>query len=527
MKSLSLKTRLGLGAATLGLATVLAAAILWIAMDEVSDRLDKALASETRMDSYATLSNQAASYLVIATETLQTNLPADQRSDRLAPIEERLRRSFTRMQEDVSRAVEDARALGLDEQSRFGTQSLGLARMEALLESTSRALSRDVGDARMLRPHLDAFSTGFDPLLSQAVNNELLFRNSVLSDIETLHERLRLTAIGMAVLAVLAVALYYLLLIRPQFSRLDRLRVAARKIGEEDFEIALPGQDTDEIGQIYGETNRMVAALSARQRDVQDEWARLNETIAERTEALRTANATLAEIDENRRRFFADISHELRTPLTVILMEAQIGAQDGGDGVKNAFSTIETRASRLTRKIDDLLRVARSESGQLRLDCGPVALPGLLADVAAEIRAEVDTAGMTLDLGNAPEVALNADANWLRQVMVSLARNAIRHAREGGALAIGAEVQDAHAVLTVIDSGPGIPKADQAALFDRFTQGSGSTAAQGFGIGLALARWVVTEHGGEISVTSPLPRDEALGTEPGTKIAVRIPLTDA
>lgn len=523
MPQLSLKARLGIGALLLGLGTLLVALLLWLAMDEVNRRLQKALASEARMGSFSNLSSQTASYLVVATEAVQTNLPTEERRARLAPVEEQLRRTFARLQNDVARAVEDARELGLDEQSRFGTQSLGLARMQALLENTSQALARDVPDARDLRPYIDVFSSGFDPLLSQAVNTELLFRNSVLSSIEDLRRSLRLAALGIVALTVLALVLYYFGLIRPQFARLDRLRRAAQQIGQEDFSVALPHGGHDEIGQLYGEINRMAAALSARNDAVQGEWSRLNETIAERTEALRAANAKLAEIDENRRRFFADVSHELRTPLTVILMEAQIGARQPGE-TGQAFATIEARASRLIRRTEDLLRVARSESGQLQLDIRAVSLPDLLGEVESEVRAEVSNAGMTLDVPAAPDATLDGDRNWLRQILGSLVRNAIQHARGGEALAIRATREDEAVRIDVIDNGPGIPAAEQARVFDRFARGSGSNASQGFGIGLSLVRWIVEEHAGRVTLESPVPEAEALGAGHGTKISVRLPV---
>lgn len=523
---LSLKLRLGLGGALLGASTLLTSAILWSAMGQVAERLDNALASEARMNAFAALSNQVASYLVIATEGVQTNLPAETRRERLAPVETQLRRSFSRMQDGMTRAAEDAERLGLDEQTRYGAQSLGLARMEALLNSTTAAIGRETADPASLRPYLDAFSSGVDPLLSQAVNNELIFRNAILSGIETLRERIRLAAVGIACATVVICFLFYFALIRPQFSRLDRLRDAARQIGDEDFSVALPRDEGDEIGRLYAETNRMAEALAARQSEVRNEWDRLNDTIAERTAALKQANAALGEIDADRRRFFADISHELRTPLTVILMEAQIGAQQSGGETKEAFATIEARAGRLTRRIDDLLRVARSESGQLRLDPAPVPLADLLRDVEAEVAAEIDSAGMTLQVAAAPDATVLADGNWLRQVLVSLLRNAIRHARAGRRASLSARIDGGDAEIAVCDNGPGIPQDAQASLFGRFAQGSGAAASQGFGIGLALAHWVVSEHGGSIAVESPAPGDAALGENPGTKIAVRIPLSD-
>ncbi len=518
---MSLKLRIGIGAVVLGSAALLTAAILFIGMTRVADRLETALSSENRMARYSTLSTQITTFLVVATEIVQTGLPPETRAERIAPVTARIRETFTFLHADLEKAVEDVRALGLDEQSRYGTQSLGLARMEALLDNTAAAITSDTTDANRLRAHLDTFASGFDPLLSQAVNTELLFRNDILSGIDRLRRTLSLTALGIAVVTLLLVLGFYLGLIRPQFRRLDRLRDAARQIGQEDFAVALPVTRSDEIGALYAETNRMAAALSDRRDQVQAEWERLNETIARRTEELRAANATLEEIDDNRRRFFADISHELRTPLTVILMEAQIGRQGVPDPA-TAFATIEKRAARLNRRIDDLLRVARSENGQLGLDTTPTDLSELARDVIEELQAELDNAGMELQQADIPAIRILCDPNWVRQVIAGLIRNAIRHARDGGIVRLQPEETATLAGLAVIDNGPGIAKQDQARLFDRFAQG-GTANKQGFGIGLALARWVIVEQGGEISLTSPLPRDAATGEAPGTKIAVRLP----
>ncbi len=520
---MSLKTLLGLGATALGVGTWVTALILWLGLLAVSDRLQATLKAEQRMSGYAGLSTQAATFLVVATEAVQRGMPVETRLDRLEPVVDKLQSSFVRLQRNVAEAVQEAQDLGIDAQSRFGTQSLGLARMEAMLRSTMRGLADADADKPRLQAHIDSFSTGFDPLLSQAVQTEQLFRNAILADITALRQRLTLAAIAIAATAVAMVLAFYFGLIRPQFARLDRLRDAAQKIGREDFAVKLPETRRDEIGGLYAETNRMAAALAERKTAVEQDREQLNTIIAARTEELRAANATLAEIDENRRRFFADVSHELRTPLTVILMEAQIGRAAGGPDAP-AFATIETRAARLNRRIDDLLRVARSDSGQLALDRAEVPLPALMAEVGDEVRAELDNAGMTLGLSDMPDLTLSCDRNWIRQVLVGLVRNAIRHARDGGQVRLEATRDGDAACIAIIDNGPGIAPDAQPGIFERFAQ-TGTTSAQGFGIGLALARWVVETHDGAITLHSPVDRDAALGDAPGTKIAVRLPLS--
>lgn len=510
----------------LGAGTVLTALILYLGLNDVGERLDAALDAERRVARYATLSSQTAGFLVVATEVVQTGQPVETRIQRITPVADQLRRTFAAIRADTTRAMQDAQALGLDAQSRHGTQTLGVARMEALLESALRGLHSDSTDAARLRAYIDGFASNFDPLLSQSVNTELLFRNAILSGIADLRHRLSLIAIAIALASLVLVVGFYIWLIRPQLRRLDALRQAAQKIGQEDFDVALPVTRADEIGLLATETNRMARALRTRQTTIQTEWAQLNDTIAERTKALRTANTALEEADGNRRRFFADISHELRTPLTVILMEAQIGKK-GSPDPEAAFTTIETRAARLNRRIDDLLRVARSESGQLALDPKPTDLPTLLGDIVAEITAECDNAGMTLQIEHPENITITCDANWARQVIAGLLRNAIRHARNGGIIRLAPSQSDTHAGLSVLDNGPGITPQEQTKVFDRFSQGPNKTATQGFGVGLALARWVVKEQGGRITLTSPLPQNETLGQAPGTKIAVLFPRSAA
>ncbi|MDO6585333.1 HAMP domain-containing sensor histidine kinase [Salipiger sp. 1_MG-2023] len=512
MRAFSLKARLGLASAALGLAALLAAGLLVAGMAQVSTRLDEALGAERRLQGYAALSTQVSTFLVVATEMVQTDTLAETRAARTDDLAETVRQSFAHLRAGLDSEVTQAQ--GLDAQSRRATQSLAIARMEALFRSSLSGLL-GAGDKARLRAHLDTFAAGFEPLLGEAVKEETRLRADILGGIDRLRHWLTLLALAIGAAALLLALGVYFGLVRPQFARLDALLGAARRIKTEDFAVALPEGRADEIGRLAAETNRMARALAARAEAVAQDRADLNDTIAARTAALSAANTRLERADEDRRRFFADISHELRTPLTVILMEAQLGRQ--GAEPLPSFATIEARAQRLNRRIDDLLRVARSETGQLALDPAPVDLAALLAEVAAETKAELASAGMTLTLSPAP-LSVTVDRNWLRQVLVGLLRNAIRHARSGGAVTLSATASGGMAQIEVSDLGPGIAPQDQARIWDHFAQG-GSGNAQGFGLGLALAAWVIEAQGGTISVTSPVADGR------GTRITTRLPLT--
>lgn len=522
LRRISLKARLGLGAGLLGLATVVTALMLVAGMAQVSQRLQTALQAERRLDHYAALSTQVSTFIVVSAEAIQSGLSAETRADRIHGIADTLAQTFVRLRAGLDAAVAEAQPLGLNAQTRRATQSLALARMEALLRATQAGLTSGTDDRERLRAYLDTFASGFEPLLAEAVTEEKRLRAEILSGIDDLRRRLTLGAVVIALGALVLSAGFYFGLLRPQFRRLDALRGAARRIGREDFAIALPTTQNDEIGQLYTETNRMAQGLAARADAVAADRAQLNDIIRQRTEELRAANSRLERTDEDRRRFFADISHELRTPLTVILMEAQLG-REGASDTQDAFATIEARATRLNRRIDDLLRVARSETGRLELETARVDLGAVLQEAAAETEPEIINAGMAITAPSVAPLPVNGDRNWLRQVIVGLIRNAIRHARAGGTVRLEMRQAGGFGEVAVIDNGPGIPPESQARIFERFAQG-GAENAQGFGLGLALARWVIEEQGGTITVQSPVPRDEALGDAPGTKISVRMPL---
>ncbi|SFR08498.1 sensor histidine kinase [Poseidonocella sedimentorum] len=517
----SLKTRLGLGAAALGLVALLAAGITISGHDMVARRITASLDSEQRIAQYAELSTQVSSLIIVATEAVQTGLAPATRAARLAPIERQITATFSRLRDNLETAVSEAQSLGLDEQSRRATQSLGLARMEAQLQSTMTGLTAETTDRDRLKGYIDSFARGFDPLLNGVINEERRRRFEIIAGIAELRGRLIALALSVSAATLLLLALAYLGLLRPLFRRLDLLRGAAQRVGREDFAIALPEGRGDEIDVLFAETNRMAGALAERQAHVDAEWTQLNQTIAERTEALRNAVTELAEIDENRRRFFADISHELRTPLTVILMETEIGAKGANDPAES-FNTIRARALRLNRRIDDLLRIARSESGALELEAEPIDLGQILDDAVADMRPQIDSAGMVLTVLKESETDAVGDANWLRQIVCGLIQNACRHARSSGKLQLEAGSRGKQARLSVIDAGPGIAPEDREEIFDRFRQGRSAARSEGFGIGLAFARWVVEQQGGTIALDSPAPD----GDGNGTRVTITLPRPD-
>ncbi len=216
------------------------------------------------------------------------------------------------------------------------------------------------------------------------------------------------------------------------------------------------------------------------------------------------------------REFAADASHELRTPLTVIRASVEDLERHPGDRVATvgtALIDIREEVDHLTAMVDDLLLLARSDSGAVALERVPVDLgdiasigAGSLAKVAADrgVRVTVD-----------PEPAeITGDPARLRQLVVILVDNAIRHAPDGGEVALVVRTDGQDATLVVDDDGPGIGPEDLPRVFDRFYRAPGATG-DGTGLGLAIAAWIVERHGGRIAA-SQRPTG-------GARFTVRIP----
>jgi len=525
----SLKARLGLGAGLIAVVAVLASTLAIFGSTLLSARIDDALGAQARIEGFSSLAAQISGFAVLAVEAEASGADAGEQAARLTAQAEQVRATFELLTQEVARSVERARSLGIDEQSRRATVSIGLARMRALFDDIAAAVARDGGQGA-LRARLDGFSTRFSPLLTDAIGEENRIRTRAVADIDVLRGRLIRAASVVGIAAVGLFAVFYLALLRPLLARLDLLTGAAQRIADADFAVALPVGRGDEVDQVLAETNRLADTLARRQAGVDADRARLNEIIDTRTRDLQHANARLARIDGDRQRFFADFSHELRTPLTVILMEAELGLKSGAAG--EAFSVIHTRARKLNRRIDDLLRLARSKTGQLALETRAFDLAEAARDALDDCARLADRADMTRQLDAPATVPVVGDPDWTRQVISGLIENAIRHAASGGRVAVvvtrdASDGSDdaARGTVAVIDNGPGV--AAGADVFQRFAQAQAATRHEGFGIGLALTRWAMEAQAGEVTLTSPVPASRALGTAPGTVVQIALPLAAA
>jgi signal transduction histidine kinase len=223
-------------------------------------------------------------------------------------------------------------------------------------------------------------------------------------------------------------------------------------------------------------------------------------------------SADLATADAQRRDLLANVAHELRTPVAAV--RAQL--ENLVDGVRaaddEALRDVLEQVERLGLLVDDLLALARTEAGVAPLTRRPVPVADLVADVVREVTPVHPGREVVLDVPGG--LTADADAARLRQVLVNLLENATRHAPDGGRVDVRCRPDGVGGVvLEVTDDGPGIPREEWDAVFERFRHGVG-TASGGTGLGLAIARWAVALHGGRIAVV-PAPR--------GCRIRAEIP----
>ncbi len=265
--------------------------------------------------------------------------------------------------------------------------------------------------------------------------------------------------------------------------------------GEVELPVRVPEADANphtEVGQLGSALNRMLDHISA---------------------ALSTRQASETRV----RQFVADASHELRTPLAAIRGYTELAQRMGDDreAVAHAMSRVASETDRITRLVEDLLLLARLDSGR-PLEREPVDLSRLAVDAVSDAHIAGPDHHWELDLPPEP-VVVTGDEARLHQVMANLLANARIHTPPGTAVTTRLSTGPTQTLLQVIDNGPGIPAAQQSEVFERFARGDSSRSRKGgsTGLGLAIVSAVVKAHNGTI----------ALSSRPGrTEFAVRLPV---
>jgi heavy metal sensor kinase len=262
---------------------------------------------------------------------------------------------------------------------------------------------------------------------------------------------------------------------------------AARKIEAEDLSRRLETSAShDELGRLAAVLNDMLARLE------------------------RSFTAV--------RHFSADAAHELRTPLTILKGEIEVALQSSRseDEYRKILTSCLEEVDRLSALVQDLLFLARSDSGNVTVTDTPVDLSAVFTEVSQPLGALAESTSINFTALSPPSLWIKGNGSMFFRLIFNLGENAIKYTPAGGSVELRLTQNGSTAVLQVQDNGPGIPYKEQAYIFDRFYRGDPARSRGGTGLGLALVRSIVALHKGQITVESEVGK--------GTCFQVTLPL---
>ncbi|NJD60489.1 MAG: hypothetical protein C3F13_03340 [Anaerolineales bacterium] len=261
----------------------------------------------------------------------------------------------------------------------------------------------------------------------------------------------------------------------------------------------------------------------------QDELSELGNTFDAMLDRLQAAF-------ERQKQFTADASHELRTPLTIIELETSrmLAGHRSLDEYERVLRTINSENKFMIRLVTNLLTLARMDAGQTNIKAEPADLSELASEVVERLEPLAKSGGVSLGLGDLPEVKVRGDRALLAQMLTNLVENAIKYSANAEVpqvmVTVGSRTEDQRPVawVQVKDNGIGIASEHLTHLFDRFYQvdaartreggwedGVNAPESSGTGLGLAIAQWIAEAHQGEIHVQSAIGK--------GSTFEVRLP----
>ena len=217
----------------------------------------------------------------------------------------------------------------------------------------------------------------------------------------------------------------------------------------------------------------------------------------------------------------SDISHQTKTPIANLVLYGEL--LEGSELTpeqKSNVNAILTQTEKLRFLIDSLVKLSRLESGIIQLDRKSTELFPILQNVVEQVRERAAAKGLTLTL-NETSATATIDSKWTQEAIFNIADNAVKYT-DKGSITISAIEFDMFVRVDISDTGKGIPEEDQAKIFGRFYRGSATKSEEGVGIGLHLAREIVSGQGGYIKVKSN-PVQNAAATEPVTTFSIFLP----
>ena len=233
----------------------------------------------------------------------------------------------------------------------------------------------------------------------------------------------------------------------------------------------------------------------------EDELSRLATTLNEMIDRLERSFQQI-------RQFTADASHELRTPLTAMRgqTEVTLRRERSAEEYRQVLESNLEEAEWMSKIVENLLTLSRTDSGEIQLDVRPVQLGGLFQDACEECKSLAAAKNIEVFLDKIQEITIFGDEIRLRQMLLNLVDNAVKYTPDGGQIRLSLEVDGKSARIQVKDTGIGISKENLPYIFDRFFRADKARSREmgGSGLGLNIVQWIINAHHGTIDVTSKI-----------------------
>lgn len=370
-------------------------------------------------------------------------------------------------------------------QQQLGPANLNISDIQGAVKQALFGTPSFVSAETENGPEVRMYAT---PLNVDSQTRVALVVGRVTNDILSVLAAYRMVMLNSSILAVLLAGVGGWFLAGRTLKPVERITDIANGIGESDLSRRIDVATDDELGRLAKTLNGMIARLE--------------------------------QAFVKQRQFVADASHELRTPLAVLQAESSLALEKTRDPeeYRRSLELVSQEVDYMSEIVGKLLVLARSDAGSEPINVQDVDVAGLLAELGQDLEALAQEKGLRLGLGPLDGLTVRGDRVKLRQLFMNILDNAIRYTPAGGQVTVAAAREDEQAVITVVDTGVGIPEDQLPFIFDRFyrvdkvrTDGEGGT-----GLGLAIATSIARMHGGSIEVESRVGQ--------GTIFRVRLPL---
>lgn len=377
------------------------------------------------------------------------------------------------------------------------------------------------------------------PVLEQAVVRQRATSDLAKSKLASALARMRTASLLLAFTSVALGVFAVVYFVKRMHQPFDALVQATTAIAQGNYtHRGFVGAD-DEFGQIARQLNATAIKLEAARALSQSLRQGLDDAIAVKTADVTRSHEALLRIDGRRRQFFAEVSHELRTPVTVIRGEAEIalrGTQHDTQDYRASLSRIVDATADLSRRVEDLLHLAKSDAEHYALKLEPTPLSVVIKAALSQITAVAANRNISITqiseviTSEAEYAMIHADKDRLQQVLTIVLENAVRYSESPGQVTVGIRVDAAAGTvnITVIDQGIGLSESESLGAFERHFRGEKARQMRpdGAGLGLSIAQTIISAHDGQIELENNAPRkaNGAYVGSNGVRATITLPL---